>query len=134
MPTANYSHMVMGMELMVDGDEGGEDGGEDGLRIPPPEEKSRINLTPKRRTWWRRRCVSRIALLSWGKGFFSYMKGYVEDRRRDGVRGPIGVGPRGQVQGPRGPPSFGPPAPSRAYPLAQLAPFPEKMAWYFSPI
>ena len=32
---------------MVDGDEGGEDGGEDGLRIPPPGEKSWINLTPK---------------------------------------------------------------------------------------
>ena len=32
---------------MVDGDEGGEDGGEDGLRIPPPEEKSWINLSPK---------------------------------------------------------------------------------------
>ena len=47
MPTANYSHMVMGMELMVDGDEGGEDGGEDGLRIPPPGEKSWINLSPK---------------------------------------------------------------------------------------
>ena len=43
MPTANYSHMVMVMELMVDGDEGGEDGGEDGLRIPPPEEKSWID-------------------------------------------------------------------------------------------
>ena len=32
---------------MVDGDEGGEDGGEDGLWIPPPGEKSWINLTPK---------------------------------------------------------------------------------------
>ena len=39
--------MVMVRELMVDGDEGGEDGGEDGLRIPPPREKSWINLTPK---------------------------------------------------------------------------------------
>ena len=47
MPTAVYSHMVMVEELMVDGDEGGEDGGEDGLRIPPPGEKSRINLSPK---------------------------------------------------------------------------------------
>ena len=28
--------MVMVMELMVGGDEGGEGGGEDGLRIPPP--------------------------------------------------------------------------------------------------
>jgi hypothetical protein len=42
--------MVMERELMVDGDEGGEDGGEDGLRIPPPEEKSWINLSPKRRS------------------------------------------------------------------------------------
>ena len=32
---------------MVDGDEGGDDGGEDGLRIPPPGEKSWINLSPK---------------------------------------------------------------------------------------
>ena len=32
---------------MVDGDEGGEDGGEDGLRIPPPGEKSWINLSLK---------------------------------------------------------------------------------------
>ena len=32
---------------MVDGDEGGEDGGEDDLRIPPPGEKSCINLSPK---------------------------------------------------------------------------------------
>ena len=47
MPTANYSHMVMEMELMVDGDEGGDDGSEDGLRIPPPEEKSWINLSLK---------------------------------------------------------------------------------------
>ena len=47
MPTANYSHLVMGKELMVDGDGDGEDGGEDGLRIPPPGEKSWINLSPK---------------------------------------------------------------------------------------
>ena len=40
---SNYSHMVMVMELMVDGD----DGGEDGLRIPPPEEKSWIDLSPE---------------------------------------------------------------------------------------
>ena len=30
---------------MVDGDAGGDDGGEDGLRIPPPEEKSWIDLS-----------------------------------------------------------------------------------------
>jgi hypothetical protein len=39
--------MVMVRELMVDGDEGGEDGREDGLRIPPEEEKSLINMSPK---------------------------------------------------------------------------------------
>ena len=32
---------------MVDGDEGGDDGGEDGLQIPPPEEKSWVNLSPE---------------------------------------------------------------------------------------
>ena len=47
MPTADYSHMAMVSELMVYGDEGGEDGGENGLRIPPPGEKSWINLSPK---------------------------------------------------------------------------------------
>jgi hypothetical protein len=31
MPTEDYSHMMMEMKFMVDGDEGGEDGGEDGL-------------------------------------------------------------------------------------------------------
>jgi hypothetical protein len=31
MPIEDYSHMMMEMKLMVDGDEGGEDGGEDGL-------------------------------------------------------------------------------------------------------
>ena len=40
MPTADYSHMVMVKELMVDGDEGDEDGGEDGFWIPPPREES----------------------------------------------------------------------------------------------
>ena len=47
MPTADYSHMVMERELMVDGDGGGEDGGGDGLQIPPRGEKSWINLSPK---------------------------------------------------------------------------------------
>ena len=47
MPIADYSHVVMVRELMVDGDEGGDDDGEDDLRIPPPEEKSWINLSPK---------------------------------------------------------------------------------------
>ena len=32
---------------MIDGDEGGEDGGEEGLWIPPPGEKSWINISLK---------------------------------------------------------------------------------------
>jgi hypothetical protein len=44
MPIEDYSHMMMEMKLMVDGDEGGEDGGEDGLRYPPSGEKSWIDL------------------------------------------------------------------------------------------
>jgi hypothetical protein len=43
MPTEDYSHMMMEMKLMVDGD----DGGEDGLRSPPPGEKSWIDLIPE---------------------------------------------------------------------------------------
>jgi hypothetical protein len=31
MPTEDYTHMMMEMKLMVDGDDGGEDGGKDGL-------------------------------------------------------------------------------------------------------
>jgi hypothetical protein len=47
MPIEDYSHMMMEMKLMVDGDEGGEDGGEDDLRSPPLGEKSWIDLNPK---------------------------------------------------------------------------------------
>jgi hypothetical protein len=47
MPTEDYSHMMMEMNLMVDGDDSGEDGGEDGLRSPPPVEKSYIYLIPE---------------------------------------------------------------------------------------
>jgi hypothetical protein len=43
MPIEDYSHMMMEMKLMVDGD----DGGEDGLRSPPPGEKSWIDLIPE---------------------------------------------------------------------------------------
>ena len=46
---------------MVDGDEGGDDGGEDGLRIPPPGEKSWINLSPKRK-------IVGVAALCFAKG------------------------------------------------------------------
>jgi hypothetical protein len=40
MPIEDYSHVMMEMKTMVDGD----DGGEDGLQSPPPGEKSWIDL------------------------------------------------------------------------------------------
>jgi hypothetical protein len=40
MTTEDYSHMMVEMKIMVDGDEGSEDGGEGGLQSPPPGEKS----------------------------------------------------------------------------------------------
>jgi len=88
MPTADYSHMVMVRELMVDGDEGGEDGGEDGLRIPPPGEKSWINLSPKMKI------VVVVALCFsnsfplLGQPLFRIYEGVRESRRRGGARGP----------------------------------------------
>jgi hypothetical protein len=45
MPIEEYSHMMVEMKLMVDGDEGGEDGDEGGLQSLPPGEKSWIDLT-----------------------------------------------------------------------------------------
>lgn len=88
MPTADYSHMVMVRELMVDGDEGGEDGGEDGLRIPPPGEKSWINLSPKTK-------IVVVAALCFansspllGQPLFRIYEGVRESRRRGGARGP----------------------------------------------
>ena len=66
--------MVMVMELMVDGDESGEDGGEDGLRIPPPEEKSWIDLSPETKiVVVAAVCFAKAPLLL-GQMFFSYMK------------------------------------------------------------
>jgi hypothetical protein len=47
MPTEDYSHMMIEMKFMVDGEEGGEDSSEDGLRSPPPGKKSWINLIPE---------------------------------------------------------------------------------------
>jgi hypothetical protein len=41
MPIEDYSHMMVDMKLMVDGDEGGEGG----LQSPPSGEKSWIDLT-----------------------------------------------------------------------------------------
>ena len=47
MPTENYSHMVMEMEHMVDGEGLGDDGGEGGIEIPLSGVESRINLIPE---------------------------------------------------------------------------------------
>jgi hypothetical protein len=47
MPTENYSHMVMEMEHMVDGDGLGDDGGEDGIEIPLSGVEGRTNLIPE---------------------------------------------------------------------------------------
>ena len=46
MPTENYSHMVMEMELMVGGDGLGDDGGEGGGEIPIPGVGIRADLIP----------------------------------------------------------------------------------------
>ena len=63
---------------MVDGDEGGEDGSEDGLRIPPPGEKSWINLTPKMKIVVAAAlCFANSSLLL-GQPLFVYMRGYAE--------------------------------------------------------
>ena len=47
MPTENYSHMVMEMEHMVDGEGLDDDGGEGGVKIPLSGVESRINLISK---------------------------------------------------------------------------------------
>ena len=47
MPTENYSHMVMEMEHMVDGDGLGDDGGEGGGEIPIPGVGIRADLIPQ---------------------------------------------------------------------------------------
>ena len=79
--------MVMVMELMVGGDEGGEDGGEDGLRIPPPGEKSWINLTPKTKiVVVAALCFTNRPLLL-GQPLFRIYEGVRRSRRRGGARG-----------------------------------------------
>ena len=70
---SNYSHMVMVAELMVDGDDGGGDGGEDGLRIPPLEEKSWIDLSPETKiVMMAAVCFAKAPLLL-GQVFFSHI-------------------------------------------------------------
>ena len=41
MPTENYSHMVMEMKHMVDGDGIGDDGDEDCVKFPSPVQRGR---------------------------------------------------------------------------------------------
>ena len=65
--------MVMEKELMVDGDEGGEDGSEDGLRIPPLEKKSWIDLSPETKiVMVAAVCIAKAPLLL-GQAFFSHI-------------------------------------------------------------
>ena len=47
MPTANYSHMAMENEHMVDGDGVDDDDGEEALEIPFSGVENMINLTPE---------------------------------------------------------------------------------------
>ena len=72
---------------MVDGDEGGEDGDEEGLRIPPPGEKSWINLSPKTKivVAMTLHFVNSSPLL--GHAVFRIYEGVSESRRRGGARG-----------------------------------------------
>ena len=126
MPTENYSHMVMVRELMVDGDEGGDDGGEDGLRIPPPEKKSWIDLSPETKiVMVAAVCFAKAPPLL-GQVFFLIYEGI---RRRPEARRcprPILGGPtRLQYQAAWGHP-FGPPSPPRVHLLPKVLLFHEK--------
>ena len=47
MPTGNYSHMVMEMEHMVDGDGLGDDGGEDDVEFPLSIAERKTDLIPE---------------------------------------------------------------------------------------
>lgn len=73
---------------MVDGDEGGEDGGEDGLRIPPPGEKSKINLSLKTKIVVSAALCFAKAPLLLGQVFLRIYEGVRQSRRRGGARGP----------------------------------------------
>lgn len=126
MPTANYSHMVMEREFMVDGGEGGEDGGEDGLRIPPPGEKSWINLPPKMKIVVSAALYFAKAPLLLGHAVFRIYEGVRQSRRRGGARGPNWVGPRGQRIWPCGAPPFAPWSPPRVRLLPDVLLFHKK--------
>ena len=70
---------------MVDGDEGSEDGGEDGLRIPPPGEKSWINLSLKMKIVVVAALCFMKAPLLLGHPLFRICEGVRESRRRGGA-------------------------------------------------
>ena len=91
--------MVMVRELMVDGDEGGDDG----LRIPPPGEKSWINLSPKMKI------VGVVALcfanspLLLGQPLFRIYEGVRYSRRRGVSEAPDGWAHAAKESGHVGP-------------------------------
>jgi hypothetical protein len=124
MPTADYSHMVMERELMVDGDEGGEDGGEDGLRIPPPEEKSWINLSPKTKIVVAAAVCFAKAPLLLGQALFRIYEGV---RRRPKARRrprPIWAGPTRPGTGATWDPPIWPSSASSCPSFVHCPPFP----------
>jgi hypothetical protein len=80
----DYSHMMMEVKLMVDGD----DGGEDGLRSPPLGEKSWIDLILES-------MIVALAALYFmnspyliGHPLFDIYEGVRENWRQGGARGP----------------------------------------------
>jgi hypothetical protein len=95
MPTEDYSHMMMEMKLMVDGDDGSEDGGEDDLRSPPPREKSWIDLIPESIIVALAALCFANSLLLLGHPLFDIYEGVRESWRRGGARGPNKQAPRG---------------------------------------
>jgi hypothetical protein len=91
MSTEDYSHMMMEMNLMVDGDEGGEDG----LRSPPPGEKSWINLILESMIVALVVLCFVNSLFPLGHPVFDIYEGVRKSWRQDGARGPNEQAPRG---------------------------------------
>jgi hypothetical protein len=108
MPTEDYSHMMMEMNLMVDGDDSGEDGGEDNLRSPPPVEKSYIYLIPQSMIVALATLYFTNILFLIGHPLFDIYEGVRESWRRGGARGPNEQAPCGQGIWPHGSCPFGP--------------------------
>jgi hypothetical protein len=96
MPTEDYSHMMVEMKLMIDGDEGGEDGGEGGLQSSPPEEISWINLTPESKIIALAALYFTNSLPPLGHPVFGIYEGVRKSWRRGSARGPNKQAPCGQ--------------------------------------